>query len=398
MEIISGKCTSEQSTSPGSIRQATRENFEYLVATLSKRTAGKKYENYIVNAIWNALADGTLRPVTQQYVNRSVQHRGLALVDLRQERVKGENAQRALVDLYFPSLHLGVECDEAQHQESLTAQADLARTADIKRAIPDYEELRVSVEIDKTGVVMSPDAVLDQIDDVVRRIRERKAIVESGHFGWAPSGHIDWRSEKRDWELALDAGVLSAGDGFVFRHNGEIRELFGLGDGTGKKYSTFATNVDLPDNTHVVWCPKLAKQKPGGPLEAGNNAGYLNWIIVESEDVLIGQANPNPESISRRMEAIQASEKPLPPWEYTLRDEENTRRTEASDWPAPQPSEPDTNPWDTGHRITFVHTKDAVGRSGFQFLGVFTPPIGYREIDGISFSVCRLISDTVALP
>ncbi|WP_139368675.1 AbaSI family restriction endonuclease [Agreia bicolorata] len=97
--------TGPAQTSAG-LRKATRENFEYLVATLSKRTAGKKYENYVVNAIWNALGDETLRPVTQQYVNRNIHHRGLALVDLKQEKAGGETAGRAHIDLYFPSLRL----------------------------------------------------------------------------------------------------------------------------------------------------------------------------------------------------------------------------------------------------------------------------------------------------
>ena len=39
----------------------------------------------------------------------------VALVDLRQDRANGEDARRALVDLYFPSLRLSVEGDEAQH-------------------------------------------------------------------------------------------------------------------------------------------------------------------------------------------------------------------------------------------------------------------------------------------
>jgi very-short-patch-repair endonuclease len=364
------------------MRRATRENFEYLVRTLSGRTAGKKYENYVVNAIWNALGDETLRPVAQQYVNRRVHHRGLALVDLKQERATGESAGRAQIDLYFPALRLGVECDEGQHHDPSTADADRARTADIKRAIPDYEELRVRVELDENRVAISPEAVLDQIDDVVARIRQRKARVERGDFPWARSGTLSWRSEVADWQLALEVGEIRAGDGYLFAQNGEIRELFGLGDGTGTKYSNFKTNIELHQSKYIVWCPTLATQADDGTIASTNQRGYLNWIFVEGDTVLLGQADPT------------SSEKP---WVYSLPEGELSRRARISDWKPPEPDESDANPWGSRTRITFVRTRDATGRKGFQFLGLFTPPIGYRLIDGVSFEVCRLISDTLDL-
>ena len=39
----------------------------YLIKTLS-RTKRKDYENYVINAIWNRLANDNIKPVTQQYV------------------------------------------------------------------------------------------------------------------------------------------------------------------------------------------------------------------------------------------------------------------------------------------------------------------------------------------
>lgn len=375
----------QKPTSPspaGGLRSATRANFEYLVATLSKRTAGKKYENFVVNAIWNALADDTLRPVTQQYVNRSVQHRGMALVDLRQEKATGETSERALIDLYFPALRLGVECDEAQHGAPRSVDDDAARTADIERAIPDYEELRVRVEKDAEGVALSPDAVMDQIDHVVQRIRERKAQVESGAFEWSRTGSVRWRSETPDWKLAREAGELRAGDGFIFAHNGEIRELFGVGDGTGTKFNSFRSNFELADPRYVVWCPTLAKLDRDGLFRTTNTAGYLNWILVEGETVLLGQADATSG----------------PPWSYALPAEERSRRSAFVDRDPSAIETGDASPWDAGTRITFVRTRDATGRTGYQFLGTFTPTIGYREVNGVSFAVCRLISDTFPLP
>jgi len=387
--------TNKTSTS-GGIGRATRTNFEYLVATLSKRTKGKKYENFVINYIWNSLADETLKPVTQQYVNRRMVHWGTGLVDTQRESFVSENANHALIDLYFPALRLGVECDEGQHVAQL--EEDRTRTLDIARVISDYEELRVRVQLDVEGNAIAPGAVIDQIDDVVCRIRERKAEVESGRFDWAPQGFIPWRSDQPDWKLARDAGVLRASDAYVFQHNGEVKELFGRGDGTGTRLNNYKTNFDPRVHGYLVWCPTLAKKNAGGSYRSTNNSGILNRIFPEGSDVMIGEAVPNEESGRARDVAREEGEGPLPSWDYTLADTEARVRREMEDWKAPSVSESNSNGWSNARRITFVRTTDAVGRRGFQFLGVFGPPIGYREVDGVSFEVCRLESDVIKLP
>ena len=68
---------------------------DYLVRTFS-RTKRKDYENYILNAIWHKLDRSDIQPVTQQFIKRS-------------------DGKYALVDLYFPQLNIGIECDEAHH-------------------------------------------------------------------------------------------------------------------------------------------------------------------------------------------------------------------------------------------------------------------------------------------
>ncbi|SKB00733.1 hypothetical protein SAMN06295879_3051 [Agreia bicolorata] len=234
------------------------------------------------------------------------------------------------------------------------------------------------MQLDEAKVAVSPEAVLDQIEGVVQSIRQRKIRVENGEFSWARPGSVSWRSETPDWKLALEAGQIRSGDGFIFAQNGEIRELFGVGDGTGKKFSTFTTNIELQKSKYVVWCPTLARQDGGGNIKATNNKGYLNWIFVEGSAVLLGQAD-----------ATSSEE----PWLYSLPDEVLSSRASMPDWDPPGPDESDVNPWDSRTRITFVRTRDATGRNGYQFLGLFTPPIGYRVVNGVSFEVCRLISD-----
>lgn len=59
----------------------------YLIRALS-RTKRKDYENYVVNAIWNRLAMGDVKPVTQQLV-------------------LWPDGRRSFVDLYFPQAMIG---------------------------------------------------------------------------------------------------------------------------------------------------------------------------------------------------------------------------------------------------------------------------------------------------
>lgn len=126
----------------------------YLIRALS-RTKRKDYENYVVNAIWNRLAMGDVKPVTQQLV-------------------LWPDGRRSFVDLYFPQAMIGVECDEAYHQGQRERDREREITiTDVLRQIrgEDYRALHVDV----SG---SYEQVERSIDDCVRRIRaeiERRA-------------------------------------------------------------------------------------------------------------------------------------------------------------------------------------------------------------------------------
>jgi hypothetical protein len=74
---------------------------DYLAKTFSNNHTHKIYENYVVNAIWNRIGNPNLKPVTQQYVLRNDE----------------SGKHYALIDLYFPDLNIGIECDEGYHKE-----------------------------------------------------------------------------------------------------------------------------------------------------------------------------------------------------------------------------------------------------------------------------------------
>ena len=73
------------------------DKLTYLAKTLS-RTNRKDYENFVINAIWNRLGRDDIQPVSQQYVRNHAD-------------------ARRFIDLYFPQLNIGIECDEGHHRK-----------------------------------------------------------------------------------------------------------------------------------------------------------------------------------------------------------------------------------------------------------------------------------------
>lgn len=342
------------------LSSVTRANFEYLVATLSSRTKGKKYENFIINYLWHSLNDPSLKPVTQQYVSRTLGKSEIGLLNLTRKKAV-DDSSHALIDLYFPALHLGIECDEAQHISN--TEADTRRSADIRNVIDDYLEIRILVELDKKNNPVSPEVIMDQLDQAVEIIKRRKAEVLEGKYSWGNAETVTWNAELPDWKQALNAGILRASDGYLFRHNGEVRELFGNGDGTGNKKSTFQTNFvpkTYDDGHHRVWAPILAVKGADGIWVSRNTVGSLNIVFEEKGRVYVG------ETVSEERLNCEPSNDPMS--------------------------------WDNVTRITFAKVTDSIGRTGFQFIGVLSTEYEVRTIDGHLFVLRWVVQDWINLP
>lgn len=144
------------------------EKFQYIAKTLS-RTKRKDYENYVVNAIWNRLYDDRLYPVTQQYI-------------------RTPNGDYYFIDLYFPQLKIGIECDESHHLKQKLEDAEReVRILDVLRQIETKEYVDVTrgsddVEkqlADSEGIILRVDVtkpfkeIEDQINTCVKAIQKR---------------------------------------------------------------------------------------------------------------------------------------------------------------------------------------------------------------------------------
>lgn len=256
---------------------------QYIIKTLS-RTKRKDYENYVINAIWNRVANKNLKPVTQQYVynNRENQH--------------------YFIDLYFPQINVGIEVDEAQH--SKTKEYDVDRQEAIwyatNKIIVDpndsYVELRVQV-YDKTF-----EEIEDQINSTVQEI---KLKLENKTLDL-------WITDKEEYVQSIKE--LSVKDDVIFSSIANTCNLIfncKYNESTGgrrKSYftpNTFWNNEGLKN--YKVWFPKLAIESDG--ILRAVSRGWNNRL---NNDGSIIEFNENKVvSVSHDYEEILVSDEPL---------------------------------------------------------------------------------------
>lgn len=129
------------------------DKLEYVARSLSRGT-NKKYETYIINAIY-------------QKVNNS------NLIIETQKEIKLENGYRPLIDLFLPQLNIAIEVDEGYHAGVEQQKHDIWREKSInsqisKPCIGDY----IQFERIKAHDV-SLEEINSRIDEVVNLIKNK---------------------------------------------------------------------------------------------------------------------------------------------------------------------------------------------------------------------------------
>ncbi|MCC3359486.1 AbaSI family restriction endonuclease [Bacillus sp. REN16] len=212
---------------------------DYLVKTFS-RTKRKDYENYILTAIWHKLDDMNLKPVSQQYVKR-------------------KNGTHALMDLYFPQLHIGVEVDEAYHQGN--QKEDKLRMDDIisavnEESIKDFHCLR----IDATE---SLENINERISEIVMVIKDKASKTTLG-----------WQTYAEELQQLKQQKHISIYDEVSFMDIKDIANtIFGK---SSKRYQRSFFKVK--DNMWL-WCPKLSITVNGDARSIAG--GWLNFLAED---------------------------------------------------------------------------------------------------------------------
>ncbi|WP_291531440.1 AbaSI family restriction endonuclease [Bifidobacterium sp. UBA4282] len=289
----------------------------YLVRTLS-RTKRKDYENYVINAVWNRLGIPDLKPVSQQLIRR-------------------DNRHHYLIDLYFPQINVGVECDEAYHQGQ--READDARDYTIGRILSSitddgYEPKRIDVS--------QPYEVVERkIDETVAFIRSKVDDArERGTF-------TPWTGETPRREDFLDKGVIDINDDISFRTIADAVNF--VCDTDMKRYQMSTPPAKLPemyDGRYKFWFPKLVID---GHAVAG---GWNNQLSFDGERIY--EYNEN-------MDAVDA---------FT----------------------PDDN---SERRVTFAKMHDVVtGMERYHFAGIFERTWNDADDDGTARKVWHRIATT----
>ena len=239
------------------------EQLDHIAYMFNVRTKGKKYENFIVNAIYTKVDNPDLMPVTQQYV-----------------RNPKDSRKYYLLDLYFPQINFGVEIDEGQHMSDECQVLDKARTEAIKSAIG-YEEARISIVDKKTGQKRSYPEISKDIDLIVLRIKQK--IDDLGGVKWVTN-----EEKKRSLGIIKNGpGIFDIKQDVTYRSITEIYNICGGCRGTGKDAKSLQKGFYKLNNQYYLWVPTLTIE------DNASDAKYNNYL---SEDgTVITEINNNPK-------------------------------------------------------------------------------------------------------
>lgn len=233
------------------------ERLDHIAYMFNVRTVGKKYENFIVNAIYTKVGEPELMPVTQQYVKSLSDDRGYYLLDL-----------------YFPQLKYGVEVDESHHLKEDQKIKDIVRAEDIRAAI-ECEEDRISI-FDDNGNKRSIQAINEDIERVVTVIKNK--IAEA-----AP---LKWQTYKDKKAKVLAEGKFRVSDNISYPSITEIYNMCGgirSGKNKGKAANMLQRCYYRLNSSYKLWVPILAEFDDKGVV-LNSKMGYVNSL---SEDKTI---------------------------------------------------------------------------------------------------------------
>ncbi|MBS5793370.1 MAG: hypothetical protein KIC92_01255 [Clostridiales bacterium] len=266
------------------------KKLEYLIKTFS-RTNKKDYENYILTGIWHRLNRLDIKPVTQQYVK---------LID----------GTYSLIDLYFPQINLGVECDEEYHKNN--KEKDFIREFNLSQVLSKIvlnDEFKL-IRIDTTKNI---EEIEKQIDDAVFCIKSK---LQNTDFE-------KWDMYKTNYEIISKKGDLRVSDNLEFSTIAEIANCFGRG------YKALQTCFLKLNEHYSLWCPKIYINKT--EIEKTKFNGWYNTLSPDLQ--YIHETNVDLNKL------------------YNL----DERQRNSKDL----------------HRLVFVQDKNIFGKKVYKFVGIF---------------------------
>ena len=224
------------------------DKFEHISHMFNVRTQNKKYENYIVNAIYNRVGNTELMPITQQYVKTGNRY--------------------YLMDLYFPQINYGVEVDEKQHVGELHTLADKEREDAIKEAINCPEKRReIYYKEDKNSPLAKMRSYEEIEQDINTCVEEIKQAIKEKEI--KEGKKLKWISDTEMRNQIFANGVFNIDDNVNFKGIQEIADRLG--------YKLYRRGGGKLSNNYFLWVPHLAIVDENGNVY--NKKGWTNYII-----------------------------------------------------------------------------------------------------------------------
>jgi hypothetical protein len=217
------------------------DKLNYLFKTFS-RTKRKDNENYVINALWNQINNLSIKPVSQQYVF--------------------SKNKFYYLDLYFPSIMVGVEIDEIGHKNKTSLDDD--RTDLIKYAL-NQEDLKKS----KIFRIKTYDTTIEKLHEEITKVA--KFIVQK-----FKTNSQDWLSLDEEIKTFKKKGIVSINDNISFPTINYI--LNGLFELNKKPGSIRRGSYDLDFENHMIWFPKRSFKQNNEKVD------YQGWVNRLSED------------------------------------------------------------------------------------------------------------------
>ena len=228
------------------------ERFDYIARTLS-RTKRKEYENYVVNAIWNRLSTTEIKPVSQQYI-------------------KHDNGYY-LIDLYFPQLNIGIECDEGYHKQNVEQDSHREITIfDILKQVKNISEYR-ALHVDVTRSYME---IEEEINCHVQTIHSCIELQKNnGNFS-------EWR-DILPQEYFANKDIITIDNDIAFRTIAETCNALFATTYMNIQRSWFVPSTfrEKYGQQYKVWFPKLAVEGKAVSRDWHNELSQNGKNIIE---------------------------------------------------------------------------------------------------------------------
>ena len=231
---------------------------EYLVEMFNDRTKGKKYENYVVNAIYNRVGNKNLVPVTQQFV-----------------RSKKDSRKYYLLDLYFPQLNYGIEVDERHHWRPQNKISDSIREQDIRQAIS-CEERSIKIykknDSEESLINCSFEEIENQINKIVEEIKQ---LIEDKK---ANGNCLQWQTNEDYKKDVISKGFFSIEDNVDYKG---ITEIYNI---VGHNVKSLGGCFYSLNNSYYLWVPTLAITLDDGTIKSSNQ--YENYLNEDHTEII----------------------------------------------------------------------------------------------------------------